>query len=115
MKEHSLMVLEGLTVCVTGFNSQEREELRRRIRKLGAGFSLDLTKHCTHLIAKYATGSKYEYAVKWGLPVVSVLWIEDCEAKLGKLCTSTFEYANAGSTFCSANGYSEIHPTSFIF
>jgi DNA replication regulator DPB11 len=83
MKQHALRALEGLVVCATGLSALDRETIRLKAQKLGAGFSLDLTKDCTHLIAKSTSGSKYEYAVKWGLPVASMQWIEDCAAKSG--------------------------------
>ncbi len=83
MNQHALRALEGLVICATGFSAHEREEIRLRAQRLGAGFSLDLTKDCTHLIAKSNIGSKYEYATKWGLPVASMQWIEDCASKSG--------------------------------
>lgn len=43
----------------------------------GGRFRRDLTKNATHLIARTAEGQKYKFAIQWGVPVVSIKWLED--------------------------------------
>lgn len=80
-----LKPLEGLVICATGFDSDERDHLQIMCNTLGAEFSLDLTKMCTHLIAKTASGTKYEYALKWNVPVVQKSWLDACSLKSSKI------------------------------
>ncbi len=52
--------LSGLKLCITGFNAEERDALAKFVAQGGAEYSADLTKSCTHLIAKHPTGAKYK-------------------------------------------------------
>lgn len=51
----------------------------------GGKFMKDLSKKCTHLIASEAKGKKYIGALKWGIPVVSLRWFEDCVSSKGRM------------------------------
>lgn len=46
---------------------------------MGGVYSPDLTKTCTHLVAKSSEGRKFEFAAKWGLQIVTADWIYACQ------------------------------------
>ncbi|KAJ3266802.1 hypothetical protein HDU77_010183 [Chytriomyces hyalinus] len=75
---HRLRPLEGLIICLTGFDVRERNSIEANAKSLGAQFATDLSKQCTHLIATGAKGKKFEFAVKHGVLVVSKAWLDAC-------------------------------------
>ncbi|KAJ3241819.1 DNA topoisomerase 2-binding protein 1 [Chytriomyces hyalinus] len=72
---HRLRPLEGLIICLTGFDVRERQNIEANSKSLGAQFATDLSKQCTHLIATAAKGKKFDFAVKHGVLVVSKAWL----------------------------------------
>ncbi|KAL9108137.1 MAG: hypothetical protein Q9227_007114 [Pyrenula ochraceoflavens] len=77
-REHRWKPLEGLAVCITGFDNLEfRAQLQEHIQENGADYRGDLTKSVTHLIAAGPKGKKYEYAESWGITVVSLKWLKE--------------------------------------
>jgi DNA replication regulator DPB11 len=75
--EHRVPTFHGLRICVTGFESQKREEIIAYVNHNGAEYHGDLTRKCTHLIAAAARGSKYDHARKWGVTTVGQEWLVD--------------------------------------
>lgn len=67
----------GTDLCLTNFH-EDRAELEDLIVAHGGTHSPDLTRACTHLVAARPTGKKYEFALKWGIPVVHRDWVTDC-------------------------------------
>ena len=99
-KEHAVLTLFGLQICVTGFDNgkyfqvpriegyqadgmkvSERTHLRDIVLANGAQYHGDLTKAVTHLIAAKPEGKKYQYALSWGLKVVPLEWLKDSLAR----------------------------------
>jgi hypothetical protein len=100
--QYVMPALAGLKISVTGATAQQqRSMLAKQIEGAGALHSADLVKDCTHLIAfssmsgtsnkhKCGTGlmctaacacaqgtcAHCRYAQSWGVPIVSVLWLE---------------------------------------
>ena len=54
-----------------------REHLCSAVVRHGGYYQGDLTRDITHLIAKFPSGKKYEYAMQWGLKVVGDKWLQD--------------------------------------
>jgi hypothetical protein len=75
----------GSTICLTGLGVEERRNIQALTELNGGTYSADLNEACTHLIAAQASGEKYAYAKKWGIPVVTVAWFTDCIEKRGLL------------------------------
>jgi DNA replication regulator DPB11 len=75
--EHRVPTFHELRICVTGFESQKREEIIAQVNQNGAEYHGDLTRKCTHLIAATARGSKYDHARKWGVIIVGQEWLID--------------------------------------
>ena len=96
--KYLLRPLHGLLLCVTGFDADEREDMKRICEKLGGTFSLDLTKSCTHLIAKTASGAKYEHGKKWGLHVVSKEWLLQVDSKNSYIEPQLYSLEPQGTT-----------------
>ncbi|PVU95926.1 hypothetical protein BB561_001495 [Smittium simulii] len=82
IEKNILGVFEGCLVCVTGFTREERDKLKIIIEKNLGKYTPNLYAGCTHLIAKYPSGTKYTYALYKHIPVVSIDWIEE-SLKLG--------------------------------
>ncbi|EGE04342.1 BRCT domain-containing protein [Trichophyton equinum CBS 127.97] len=76
--EYKLPTFFGLSVCITGFEDSDfRSHLEKTVCAHGAEFRRDLTKAVTHLIAFACEGNKYQFAIQWGIKVVSLKWLED--------------------------------------
>lgn len=77
-REHKTPPFTGFQVCVTGFeNVEQRNEIAHTAEEHGATYHGDLTRACTHLIARKPEGLKYNAAKSWNLHVVSLKWFED--------------------------------------
>jgi len=75
--QHKLPTFYGLRICVTGFDELEyRKRLESGITNNGGEYRGNLTKDITHLIAKEASGQKYNYAAQWSIKTVSVEWLD---------------------------------------
>ena len=69
----------NLLICLTNIEGKAREYLQKLCKLLGAEFSGNLTKNCTHLICGKLEGKKYEKALTWSnIQLVNVIWLEDC-------------------------------------
>ena len=53
-----------------------RKRLEDSIGENGGEYHANLTKDCTHLIAKVPSGAKYTHAGNWGIKIVAVEWLE---------------------------------------
>lgn len=70
---------KGLSVSdpwLTAVVVEERTALQERITANGGGYSGELNRKCTHLIASKPEGQKYLAARKWGLKIVSIEWLD---------------------------------------
>ena len=74
-----LSVLAQDRVSTTGFSAEKTEELQHKIEILGGCYDQDLkTATCTVLIARRATGIKFEVALRNSVTTVSEQWLEEC-------------------------------------
>lgn len=79
---HKPPLFHDLIVCFTGFADMTyRQTFTEELAQNGAKVSGDLTRQVTHLICNAPKGDKYEYALTWGLIVVSHAWYRDCMAR----------------------------------
>ncbi|KAJ3013044.1 UNVERIFIED_CONTAM: hypothetical protein HDU68_000894 [Siphonaria sp. JEL0065] len=76
-KQHAIKALSGLRICVTGFDLEQRNRIEGQVKSLGAAFDSDLTRECSHLVALNSTGKKYEFALKNGIKVVGLAWVDE--------------------------------------
>ena len=53
-----------------------RKRLEDSIGENGGEYHANLTKDCSHLIAKVPSGPKYTHAGNWGIKIVAVEWLE---------------------------------------
>eukprot|EP01083_Nonionella_stella_P063005 163794_1 len=72
-------VLNRRVICVTGanFRFKDRQRIELMVKSNGGIYSMDLGRHCTHLIAISAEREKYKFACLNGIPVVSHQWLEE--------------------------------------
>ncbi|XP_047313001.1 BRCT domain-containing protein At4g02110-like [Impatiens glandulifera] len=69
-----------LTVCLTGYQRQDRDDIMTMVALMGAKFSKPLIANkVTHLVCYKFEGEKYELAKKitW-IKIVNHRWLEDC-------------------------------------
>ncbi|KAL7126194.1 hypothetical protein ABFS83_14G169100 [Erythranthe nasuta] len=69
---------EGYRVCVSRYDTKEKQLLRNLCYVLGGKFTEKLNKKVTHLLCKFADGDKYEAASRWGVHIVTAEWIYEC-------------------------------------
>jgi len=78
---HGIEEMRDLTISVTGFVGEERNDLKYLIKISGAKYSGTLSKkENTHLICNGADGEKYKKALEWEIHVVTKRWLLDCLA-----------------------------------
>ena len=66
-----------MQITLTGFQGQQRETIKQLIKLTGAQQTNTMTKSNTHLLCLSHDTHKYTAAVKWGLHVVSHVWLFD--------------------------------------
>lgn len=77
-EKHRYPTFACLRICVTGIiDTEERNRVASIVQENGAEYHGDLTKQVTHLIVAKPKGAKYTAMRTWGLPTVSVKWLED--------------------------------------
>uniref|UniRef100_A0A1I8PTK2 BRCT domain-containing protein n=1 Tax=Stomoxys calcitrans TaxID=35570 RepID=A0A1I8PTK2_STOCA len=59
--------------------------VRKVIEALGARVNLKLLRDTTHVVFKDGLMSTFKKARQWGIPIVSILWIEACKTK-NRIC-----------------------------
>ena len=71
--------MKGCVVCVTGYVGQERTEVKRIAKSLGAVFTEYLDQNCRYLVCKKAEGAKYLKACTFTrTDIVSLAWMRKC-------------------------------------
>ncbi|ESO05730.1 hypothetical protein HELRODRAFT_171398 [Helobdella robusta] len=65
------------TLCITNFDGYERVLVKRMIVMLGAKYTGFLNRNNSLLVAKRASGKKYQKALEWNVPVVNARWISE--------------------------------------
>ncbi|KAJ2706360.1 hypothetical protein FB645_001632 [Coemansia sp. IMI 203386] len=84
-KTHSLDNLSGICVCFGDCESQDEiNNLKETLDRIGATYADSLSFNVTHLVARYRSGSAFEDALKYNIPIVKPDWVLACEAN-GKL------------------------------
>lgn len=92
--------LYGCHISVSGISAAQRSEVSKIIEQLGGQYSAELTKSCTHLLAKSgesqggAPGPKIQFAAKWNIPVVAVGWLYICQTRNSSLAKLTSCFHN---------------------
>ena len=82
IKEHTIPIFKGCTICVTGIDATKREAIKTIVNKNGGEYSGELNmKTCTHLLVEHPNGPKYAHAQQWKLHCVSPAWLYDCLKK----------------------------------
>ncbi len=70
---NNLLLFTNLLFLI--IEQDERKAIEELVVQMGGVYSPDLTKTCTHLIAKTNQGRKFEFAAKWGLHIVTMDWV----------------------------------------
>lgn len=87
--------MEGLTVCISGFEGIEHRHATLLVNLVGATFVETLKADRDLLIATSETAHKVPYALSWQVPVVSIDWLWQ-SALAGKALPLASQYALDG-------------------
>ncbi|KAK4526055.1 hypothetical protein GAYE_SCF19G3966 [Galdieria yellowstonensis] len=79
MSGFRLKPLQGLFISVTGLSLECRKKVEQVCVSLGASYSGDLSKTCSHLIGLEPKGLKYEFALKCKMHIVTIDWLWSCQ------------------------------------
>ncbi|KAJ2706366.1 protein kinase activating protein dpb11 [Coemansia sp. IMI 203386] len=80
MVDNRQLLLKGCCISCSGIDTAEKNEIHRRVEKLGGTVSASLTTVVTHLVVKSSRlSNKYQVAAKVGIPAVSVGFLDECE------------------------------------
>lgn len=72
------LALEGMTICITGTLSIDRNTWKDRIEKNGGKFASSVSKNTTCLICnQQSSSSKYKKAQELGIPIYTEEWLID--------------------------------------
>lgn len=85
-------------ISATGLSLQERLLAEKVCISLGAGYSADLTRQSTHLLAAAAFGRKFEFAVQHGIRIVHPKWLTACQEKNELVPETKFDITSSNST-----------------
>uniref|UniRef100_A0A0N5AE60 BRCT domain-containing protein n=1 Tax=Syphacia muris TaxID=451379 RepID=A0A0N5AE60_9BILA len=70
-------ILDGVTICISGYENPLRSVLREKAVEMGASYSADWTANCTHLICAFPNTPKWRQVRSKG-QIVTGKWIEKC-------------------------------------
>ena len=65
---------------------------------LGASYSERMTRDTTHLICSAKEGNKYNKALQWGIPVVTIEWLYESAVRGKAIPPTQWSAATAAST-----------------
>lgn len=103
----------------SGFSGPEREFYTELIKSSGAQYTDSLSKANTHLlIEEPRSGSKYEFARKWGIECVGVEWFRKLFASIGadKENDKKIDYTlNADNTLSRSQPANYNKPQALVF
>ena len=74
-------ILNDYVICATGLFVEEKDKLRSLVTTLCGKYQDDFTEATTHLIGNAAGSAKYRAAKQWGIPVVTLEWVVQCQAQ----------------------------------
>ncbi|KAF9650190.1 hypothetical protein BDM02DRAFT_3259867 [Thelephora ganbajun] len=66
----------GMVISFSGLGESEACWTRRFLRGIGASHAPTFSKKTTHLLCPSRQGPKAEKALKWGIPIVDMAWLE---------------------------------------
>lgn len=96
------------TISLSGFTERDRNTIKQYVEREGATYSPNLIKdHCTHLICKEPQGSKFDHAIKWGIPTLKPEWIFESSEKGSCLRLTNFLWSNPVTDSVTSNNSKE--------
>ena len=82
LAKHLIKPLHRCRICLTGFDVEEVEDIRRGVESLGGTINLDLTEDCSLLVVheqcQLRGNVKLKYARTWSIPIVKHAWLMMC-------------------------------------
>ncbi|KAK0078812.1 hypothetical protein PV325_002080 [Microctonus aethiopoides] len=68
--------MKDFVVCASGFNSEIKDEIRKKVEYMGGIFIKELRTCITHLVTDSVMSAKYEKATENKIPVFTYEWIK---------------------------------------
>ena len=69
--------VSGMKICVTGFESLDRDYVKDMIEMTGAEYTACLTRNNAAIVCREAAGEKYRKSREWSVPAVSIKWLNE--------------------------------------
>jgi len=88
-------------MCLSGFEDSNKHSLNRLLRALGITSTSVFSRRNTHLLCHSATGPKFEMAQEWGIPVVSMTWLNEL-SEMGRVPDTKVYTTNQAPEVCVA-------------
>ncbi|KAL3631378.1 hypothetical protein CASFOL_024362 [Castilleja foliolosa] len=106
-----VLPFSGLTICVSGINSDECNEIEKLVMKNGGKCSAELTKKCTHLVCDAPEGDNYKVAKRWGhIYIVNRKWFHQSIAR--RACLNEESYSVQGTCAYSVSSLKTLEQNS---
>ncbi|KAF9223241.1 hypothetical protein BS17DRAFT_833222 [Gyrodon lividus] len=105
---------ENIHLSLSGLDQSELCWIRRLLRALGVTLAPTFSRRSTHLLCPCGTGAKFDKALEWRIPVVSVAWLEDMarEGTIPAVDGYLVNGSRAGAIVDGDGGYVHAHPGS---
>ncbi|KIK82227.1 hypothetical protein PAXRUDRAFT_832338 [Paxillus rubicundulus Ve08.2h10] len=103
---------ETIHLSLSGLDQSELCWIRRLSRALGVTLAPAFSRRSTHLLCPSGTGAKFDKALEWKIPVVSVTWLEDM-ARQGTIPAVDGYFVGGsqeGAIFDGDVGHVDAHP-----
>ncbi|KAF8556500.1 hypothetical protein OG21DRAFT_1602206 [Imleria badia] len=98
---------EKINLSLSGLDQSELCWIRRLVRAIGITLEPTFSRRSTHLLCPCGTGAKFDKALEWRIPVVSLAWLEGT-ARSGTI-PPVDDYlvggSHAGAALDGENGY----------
>ncbi|KAF8834783.1 hypothetical protein BDN67DRAFT_959642 [Paxillus ammoniavirescens] len=107
---------EAIHLSLSGLDQSELCWIRRLSRALGVTLAPTFSRRSTHLLCPSGTGAKFDKALEWQIPVVSVAWLEDMarEGTIPAVDAYLVGGSQGGAIFDGDVGHVDAHPQDLI-
>ncbi|CAG9782681.1 unnamed protein product [Diatraea saccharalis] len=70
------VAMRGLVITASGFTKPKKDNIRKKVQRMGGLYSTVLTDDTTHLVSDTVLSDKYIKSVEKGIPVMSESWVD---------------------------------------
>lgn len=79
LESHYCPIFKGCSICVSGFETKKRNEIKRLVEMNGGSYLPELScDKSTHLLIEKPVGNKFHFAQRWSVICVEPCWLYEC-------------------------------------